>query len=190
MFLNFVDPKVNFAVSILIVACGISTSVHATVQEPDELILEGKEVTLCDYPLEEFFDTYPERLPEERGLMTSLWRGYVAKFSISDSAMSVIDIQLFLGITENFQTNADNPIEFEWKSIIDDVFPDKEDRKRTWYSGNIGYLETVIPDEVESGRRITHRKELQIKEGVLIQTTKVWTEEHGEDTRFFCTMGA
>jgi hypothetical protein len=62
--------------------------------------------------------------------------------------------------------------------------------KMPWYSGTIGYHEIVIPDDAESDRRFTHRKELQIKEGVLIQTTKVWTEEHGEDTRFFCTMGA
>jgi hypothetical protein len=151
---------------------------YATVQQPDSLILEGTEVSLCGYPLEEFFDVYPEKWPESDVTSTSLWRRYIATFTVENGLMSVTNIEIY----ESFEDN-------EFQSVIDEVIPDPEDRVMTWFSGNIDILETVESENPGTGSFVTHRKTLQISSGMLVHTLTVWSEEHDDDTEYFCTMG-
>jgi hypothetical protein len=100
----------------------------ATAQIPDKIIYEGESYKLFTNPLESYFKLHPDKKPETNIVMTSLWRGYVATFDIKDNKLFVKDIEI------KVQKNDDNN-KIEWKSVLDEVFPDKDSLYMDWYSG-------------------------------------------------------
>lgn len=119
--------------------CLFSILVFATEQRPDKIIYNGKEYSLNNFILEIYFDKYPEKHPIDIGLAedilnTGLWRGYIATYEVVNNELWIKDIQVYNKCKDKMVC----------LSVIDQVFPKKEDRKITWYSG---VLELVSEDD-------------------------------------------
>ena len=111
-------------ISIIITFFFIS-ELFATAQYPDKIIYNNKEYSLLTNPLEKFFDKNEDKVPKGGVISSALWRGYIATFEIVDNQLYVKDIQI------QIEKNDD----YEWKSVINEVFPDISERKLDWFSG-------------------------------------------------------
>ena len=177
--------------AILLTAVGsltFSSTVWATDQSPDILIIEGKETEVCAFLLEEYFEVYPEKRPEPGWVLTSLGRGYIATFSLNAGHLFISNIEIF--VTEGMPEDVGPILEIEYmklKSVIDSVFQTEADRSMAWFSGNVDVLDTFPAEESAAEPFVTQRKRLQFKEGVLMQSTIIGAEEHGEGVIFICT---
>lgn len=65
----------------------------ATPQIPDILIYEGQEYPIRSELLHDYFKKFPERNPKPKDqVWSALWRGYQAKFEVSDGGIYLKDI--------------------------------------------------------------------------------------------------
>jgi len=92
----------------------------ATPQRPDILVYERTEYPITSGLLEPYFAKYPDRHPNKaREKHSSLWRGYIATFEISDGTLFLKEI------------NAG----FRTESALGAVVPDGKRLKIDWYTG-------------------------------------------------------
>jgi hypothetical protein len=147
-----------------------------TAQYPDKIIYKGKTFSLHTNPLEFYFDKNPDKRPKTEIMSTALWRGYVATFEISENKLLLKDIQI------QISTN-DNNYGLGWKSVIDEVFPDKSELKINWFTGLL-----ILPygkriNYVHMGYGSTYRKYyiIEIYEGNFIQDRQF---NHGQFKSF------
>lgn len=104
-------------------------SVFATEQHPDKLFYNGKDYKIRKYPLESYFEKYPDKRPKS-GISFALFRRYVATFEIRENLLFLIDIEIRYTVkTKN------NDFDFKWKSVLSEIFPDQENIKMELYSG-------------------------------------------------------
>jgi len=146
----------------------ICTKTFGTAQIPDKIIFEGKTYRLHSNPLEIYFEKHSDQRPQGGIMSTALWRGYVATYTIENDELIVKDIEIQISEEVNGKYT------YSWKSVIDEVFANMEDRKVTWYSGililphgriknyvHMGYgsiYSKYILLEVEQGNLKEHRK--------------------------------
>lgn len=95
-----------------------------TQQIRDKLIYEGETYDINQEILERYFRAFPEKKPEVKGILTSLWRGYVATFEIQEK-------QLFV---KKFEMLAPPDLHFEERELD---FLGMPGNKFSWYSGLI-----------------------------------------------------
>jgi len=141
----------------------LSTTVFGTVQIPDKIIYKGKEYRLgYSYPLESYFEKYPKKRPEDGDGCTALNRGYVATFEI-------IDNQLFLKNIEIEVRDTINKYNTNWKSVLNEVFPNQELVKIDWLTELLilPYGEYVHYVYMEYGYLFRRSILLEIDKGVL-----------------------
>jgi hypothetical protein len=98
-----------------------------TAQISDLLIYNGNVNPINTNPLEEFFQANPERKPQIGVISSANWRGYQATFEILDGKLFVKDITI-----ETFKKVGNKTKSI---SVIDEVFPKKDDRFCSFYSG-------------------------------------------------------
>lgn len=67
----------------------------ANAQIPDKIYYNKTLHYLNSNPLEVYFDQFPEKRPLSKIGATSLWRGYVATFEISDFKLWLIDVEVY-----------------------------------------------------------------------------------------------
>jgi hypothetical protein len=108
----------------------LGMTVFATAQYPDKIVYNGKEYRLYSNPLESYFDKNPDKRPKGRVGSSALWRGYVATFEVRSN-------QLFLNNIEIQYRDTNDKVSFntKWRSVIDEVFPDRKDIKIDWLTG-------------------------------------------------------
>ncbi len=68
---------------------------NGTAQESDRLLLEGSEYRLHTNPLEKLYTKHPEKRPESKSVVSSLWRGYVAFFEVKGEKLFINDLQIY-----------------------------------------------------------------------------------------------
>jgi len=122
----------------------INLPVSGTEQTSDLLIyngnmhiLKGKIIFDDRYPIESFFEKFPDKRPKGDEIASYLRRGYVATFEIMDNQLYLKDIQVMNGGTINDEGYW---VQF-WKSVLNEVFPNQELIKIDWFTGLL-----VIPD--------------------------------------------
>ena len=76
-------------------------------------------------PMESYFTQYPDKRPKNDVELTSLWRGYVATFEINDNQLYLKDIEII----------DSNKKGIEWKSVLNEIFPNQEHIKIDWMTG-------------------------------------------------------
>ena len=147
------------------------TKVSATAQYPDKIFYNNKEYSLLTNPLEKYFEKNEDKRPKGGVISSALWRGYIATFEVNENQLFVKDI--------NIQIWNEKSDSSEWKSVINEVFPQIEQRKIEWFNGlltlpygeqinyvHMGYgstYENYILIEIEKGKS-TKSKELNFKE--------------------------
>ncbi len=101
------------------------SAVLGTPQIPDKIIYLGKEYKLqarANYVMDSYFEKHPDKNPRNGFGTTALWRGYVATFEIWGN-------QLYLRGIEIMDSQD------EWKSALNDIFPDQKSIKINWFTG-------------------------------------------------------
>ncbi|MBG9377908.1 hypothetical protein I5907_16830 [Panacibacter sp. DH6] len=157
----------------------ISTALYltsfATAQYPDKIFFNGKEYALLSNPLEAFFEKNPERRPEGGVISSALWRGYVATFEVRDNQLFVKDIQIIY-INTTDKNNHDD----EWKSVMEEVFPEQKDVKVDWLTGLLVLPHGKIVNYVHMGYGSTYEKYflLEIDKGDYIKSKQFDYEEY------------
>jgi hypothetical protein len=118
--------------SILFLFFGCFISLHslATAQYPDKIVYQGETHDLLSNPMESYFEKYPDKRPRGGIMSTALWRGYVASFEIRDDQLFLKDIEVKIPDSTNKKS-----YEYTWKSVINEVLPDKEPLKIDWMTG-------------------------------------------------------
>jgi len=174
-----------FSAILLLLAADLS---KATLQTPDRFLLNGEEAAMCMAPiLTSYFEENPEREPDGEGFVTSLWRGYVATFTIADDFLQVVDIQAFDGMY--WDTEApEAPIIDLWHDSIDHSFPDPDDRVLHWFTGDLYVLEEEFSGEEDDKTRYTLLR-IGIVNGKQEEIEPMWTEYHGPSSGRSCSAG-
>jgi len=91
-----------------------------TRQIRDILIYNGKNYSLRQELLENYFSEFPERKPKSSSILTSCWRGYKATFEIRNNELIIIGFWLVE--------------QGESMDLISELFPN---HKYDWFSGFI-----------------------------------------------------
>jgi hypothetical protein len=155
---------------ILFVIFGLAgfSRLFATAQYPDNLVYKGKTYALFTNPLESYFEKYPDKRPKDGISSTALWRGYVATFEMRDNHLLINDIQIEV-VKEDSET-----FEYEWKSVIHEVFPDSSQRKIDWFTGVLVLPQGKLVNYVHMGYGSTYKKYLliEIANGIFKQELK------------------
>jgi hypothetical protein len=72
----------------------ISHNLYASEQFPDLLIYNGQQYEIGVFPMESYYENYPNRRPGSIGKNTALVRGYRAKYEIINNELFLIDIEI------------------------------------------------------------------------------------------------
>lgn len=148
---------------------GVS-SVFATAQIPDKIIIEGKEYKLHSNPLEEFFEKYPEKRPRGGIGSTALWRGYVATFEVKNDELYLKDIAV-----QERDKEAKDSFKTIWRSVKSEVFPEKDEVKIDWITGILVIPYGKIKNYVHMGYGSSYSKYilLEIEKGSVNEVRKL-----------------
>lgn len=149
-------PRTSLTLFLIFSLAGFS-KLFATAQYPDNLIYKGKTYALFTNPLESFFEKYPEKRPIGGISSTALWRGYVATFEIRDNQLFLKDIEI------EVEKEGSETFDYEWKSVINEVFPDSAQRKIDWFTGIIVLPHGKLVNYVHMGYGYTYKKYLLIE---------------------------
>ncbi|HEQ72177.1 MAG TPA: hypothetical protein ENN69_06790 [Spirochaetia bacterium] len=114
----------------MVFLAGALTFTWGTAQEPDILVFQGKEYALHSNPLERYFNDHPEKRPEAPLRSTNLWRGYVARFELTDGKLYLTDI-----LIQKLKDDTAQNFETVWVSVLADVFPGQKQVLLDWYTG-------------------------------------------------------
>lgn len=136
-----------------------------TKQIQDKLIYNGNQYYLNEEIFEDYFSEFPNKKPELLGVMTALWRGYVATFEIRDNELLIKKIDWF------------STKEFDDNDFINKNFPNN---KYSWFSGLIRIDKYRGEFDEENNSEAIYEL-LEIKKGDLI---KHWRLNH-EDFMIF-----
>jgi hypothetical protein len=126
--------KVFLSVAVLLLV--LPSSLFATAQQGDELMLDGKTYTISTEPLEGYLQKNPGKLPESNVTSTALWRGYVATWAIRDNRLMLRDVKLLQSVANPSPKGHST----ELRSVMPSMFPGQEQVFADWFSG---YL--VVP---------------------------------------------
>lgn len=139
----------------VLLACAIAASLvppaAASTQSTEVLLVDGQTLDLLLYPLEPYFDRFPERRerlkpkPDAQGRRlevqsTGLYRGYIATWEIASGRLLLQDVRV----------QRASPVEAGGVTMVsarEDLFPGKELTLADWYTG---YL--LIPGGARKGR--------------------------------------
>jgi len=72
----------------------ISQNIFASEQYPDLLFYNGKEYEIGVFPIETYFEIYPNRRPGSMGANSALLRGYRAKYEVINNEIILLDIEI------------------------------------------------------------------------------------------------
>ena len=67
-----------------------------SAQMHDKILYDGTEYLLAATPLEGYFDSHPERRPKFHGFNTACMRGYVAKWTVRDGRLYLVDVEMLI----------------------------------------------------------------------------------------------
>lgn len=149
---------------IIILTLLLGLKVFATAQFPDKIIYNGKKYNLHSNPLEAYFEKNPDKRPKGGIMSTALWRGYVATFKVKDNQLFLEDIEI-----EYQDTISKEDYDLKWRSVLNEVFPDKKNIKIDWLTGLLVIPHGKLVNYVHMGYGSTYKKYilLEIDKGDL-----------------------
>lgn len=129
---------------------------NATGQYPDKIIIDGKEYSIRNNPLEPYFEKYPDRKPKTTILSSALHRGYIATFTLIDKKIYLIDIKI-----EAEKKDSDKRWETEMKSVFNEVFPNEDKILMDLYSGIL-----IVHLDLEVSNKERNRLLIEFQNGI------------------------
>ena len=123
-----------FALALLAVCWLMAPiSAHATAQEPDVIVIDGKRYSLNTNPLQAWLEKSGWHPPANASRRTSNWRGYIAEWEAVDD-----ELRLTRVMAQLWDNEARKNSEID---IRPELFPGKKTVTADWYSGAL-----IIPD--------------------------------------------
>lgn len=149
---------------ILVLLFALSpVAARATAQQPDVLLLDGKEEPIFTNPLEGFLERRPELRPPSPH--TANWRGYVATFRIRDEALWLekVEVSRYLGKVEGKPAR-------ETVDVLPTFFPGRREVLADWYTGVLLIPRGKMLEYVHMGYGSTYERYvlLEIRAGRLV----------------------
>lgn len=129
-----------------------------TAQFQEKLLYEGKEMSMCEEPLAQFF-SLTNHWPKFQEVCTALWRGYIGSWEI-------INDRLYL-------TGIDATLENGEKVTLETLFPGYPERVFAhWYSGTLRIPQGELLEYVHMGYGSKYERDLliDIEKGVITRT--------------------
>jgi len=127
-----------------------------TAQIGEKLIYEGRQVSMCSEPLNQFF-ALGGACPEFEFTCTALWRGYVGTWEIINDRLYLI------GLTGTLKDGSEATLETVFQGYPDRVFAH-------WYSGTLRIPEGRQIEYVHMGYGSTYERDrfLKFEKGILV----------------------
>lgn len=146
--------------------------VFATAQYPDKIFYNDKEYSLLTNPLEKYFENHEDKRPKGGVISSALWRGYVATFEIVENQLFIKDIKIQI-----WNEKEDNT---EWKSVINEIFPELNERKINWFSGlfTLPYGELINYVHMGYGSTYENYILIEIDKGIANKTKDLSFKEY------------
>ena len=122
-----------------------------TAQSPESIYIDNQLMSLCEEPLESYFDMKGDR-PKLTWPSTALWRGYQGLWAIQDNQLYLIDLTLYL-CEESSEI-------VDWR----DLFPAQSgDIKAFWYTGTLRIPQGKLLQYIHGGYLSVYERDLFIK---------------------------
>jgi hypothetical protein len=132
-----------------------------TTQVREELLYEGKQVSMCSTPLSDFF-AMADSKPTFAHRSTACWRGYIGQWEITDNRLFLIGLKATL--------RDGSPVS------VATIFPYFTGRIfANWYTGTLHIPEGELIQYFHGGFESVYERDLflDIKEGVVVDTRLV-----------------
>ena len=137
----------------LVFQLAISQAAFATSQIPENLILDGEELSLETNPLAALIHSKRILLPDRESMSTANWRGYVGTWTVSDGKFLLEKLEM-LQIPEGAAEGT--------RAVPVDVLPQLFDGQTRveadWFSGTLVVPRGEVLDYVHMGYGSTHER--------------------------------
>lgn len=122
-----------------------------TAQSPESIYIDNQLMSLCEEPLESYFDMKGNR-PKLSWPSTALWRGYQGLWAILDNQLYLIDLTLYL--------DEDSSEIVDWR----DLFPGQSGNiKASWFTGILRIPQGELIQYIHMDYQSVHERDLFIK---------------------------
>lgn len=160
--------------SLFVALLAAASPVLATSQEPDNLILEGEQLSLATNPLSPLIQDGRIKLPEPAERWSSNWRGYVATWTVKNEQMLLSKIDVLLrpeGAAEGTDAVSVN--------VLPQVFPEQTEVPAEWFSGALVVPRGEVVNYVHMGYGSTYERYtvLRIEHGRVLSRRDLSTNE-------------
>jgi hypothetical protein len=159
-----------FRLVIVALALLAPGAVLATAQVPDEIVIDGKSYALHTNPLQSHLAAVGWKVPEDAGISSANWRGYVAFWEVVQNRLVLRDVIVRIAGRKHDQT----------RSILASLFPEVEvPIVADWYTGAL-----VIPDgrltqyvHMGYGSSYERYQVIRVRQGMVVEHQRLTAGE-------------
>lgn len=161
----------------LIFGLFISLNVYSSAQMADKMVYADSIYSLETNPLQQYLLLNPDKSPLAVVRPSSLLRGYVATFCITDNKLMVKDVEI-LSSTKTI-ANKDT---FVWVSTMKTVSPDQDQLFCNWFSGYLILTKGKMVKRIHMSYASTFENYILIKiiDGKKISEQSMTNEEYSK----------
>ena len=171
--------SVSSKLVVLILVLVVAVELSGTAQQGDILVLNGKRYFIEKNPLQPFLKQNPGKLPESYVVSTSLWRGYVATWEVTDERLFLTDVGIEYSVTKPGESGFST----ELRSVMSVLFPGEKRVRAEWFTGHIVIPNGKLVKYGHMGYASTYEKYIimRVERGVV---TRNWKADAKAFTKF------
>jgi len=183
-FINIKNSKLTFTIVLymkstlsLLFGVLISLNVYGSAQMADKMVYADSIYSMETNPLQQYLRLNPDKSPLAVVRPSSLLRGYVATFCITDSKLMVKDVEI-LSSTKTI-ANKDS---FVWVSTMKTVNPDQDQLFCNWFSGFLILTKGKLVKRIHMSYASTYENYILIKiiDGKKISEQSMTNDEYSK----------
>jgi hypothetical protein len=150
---------------MLLILCGVPSALVATAQDPDFLIWNGKQYFILTNPLEQYFETHPEKRPQPEIVSSANWRGYVATWEVNGGMLTLKNVEILVSKKDP----KDGAFRTGSKPVLNDLFPNQSQVEAKWFTGHIVVPVGKLVEYVHLGYGSTYKQYqiLRVEKGAV-----------------------
>ncbi len=153
----------RLTIAVILLFVSTASFAFATAQEGDKLRYKGEEYSIQTNPLAALIKENPDLIPRAEVMSSSLWRGYVATWSVEDGQLFLVDVEQLRAVWMGLKPDA------EYRSVMGSVFPRQSRVLAIWFTGNLILPRGKLEEYVHMGYASTFESYvvLTVREGVV-----------------------
>jgi hypothetical protein len=149
---------------LLLTSLLLTGRVWATAQQPDVLIVDGKDESLYTNPLSDWLELHPDAMPKTDVMSSGNWRGYVATWEVANDKLWLRRVEVAFvapdfasGVTKDKKGENALP-RITRREVRAQLFPDKGDVIADWYTGTLIIPKGELVNYVHMGYGSTYER--------------------------------